>query len=367
LLRAESVFFRPFAEKACALCGARSRLISATLRVCGACLRSLPEEALPLTQSAHERTRRAFGLPPSPPRSTNGVRCPLCSRECRIEEGARGFCGLRTVRDGRLRHLAGTPQRGMLHWYFDPLPTNCVADWVCPGRFQAGRNNLAVFYASCTLNCLFCQNWHFREISPADASLLSAEALADVADGKTFCVCFFGGDPASQMPHALAAAAHLAKRGIAVCWETAGTSNPKLLDRAVRLSLESGGCIKFDLKAYDEGLHIALTGASNQRTLENFARAARRVTERPESPLVVASTLVVPGYVDAEEVGRIARFIASFDPDIPYSLLGFAPHFYMEDLPRTSRRHAEEAEAAARAAGLTNVRIGNRHLLGAAD
>jgi hypothetical protein len=29
-----------------------------------------------------------------------------------------------------------------------------------------------------------------------------------------------------------------------------------------------------------------------------------------------------------------------------------------------SARHAEEAEAAARAAGLVNVRVGNRHLLG---
>jgi len=35
----------------------------------------------------------------------------------------------------------------------------------------------------------------------------------------------------------------------------------------------------------------------------------------------------------------------------------------MPDLPRTSVRHADAAEAAARAAGLTNVRIGNRHLL----
>jgi pyruvate formate lyase activating enzyme len=61
-----------------------------------------------------------------------------------------------------------------------------------------------------------------------------------------------------------------------VCWETAGTSNPELLDRAVQLSLETGGCIKFDLKARDEALHTVLTGESNRRTLENFARAARR-------------------------------------------------------------------------------------------
>jgi pyruvate formate lyase activating enzyme len=165
------------------------------------------------------------------------------------------------------------------------------------------------------------------------------------------------------MPHALAAAQRLAKKGVLICWETAGTSNVKLLDRAVQLSLESGGCIKFDLKAYDENLHLALTGASNRRSLENFARAVRRSSERSTPPLVVASTLLVPGYVEASEVGRVARFIASIDPNIPYSLLGFAPHFYMPDLPRTSIRHAEEAEAEARAAGLTNVNIGNRSLL----
>ena len=139
--------------------------------------------------------------------------------------------------------------------------------------------------------------------------------------------------------------------------------HPRLLDQAVELSLRTGGCIKFDLKALDENLHLALTGVSNRRTLENFRRAARRIPERPAIPLVVASTLLVPGYVDADEVGRIARFIAKNDPNIPYALLGFHPHFFVPDLPRTSVRHAEEAEAAARAAGLTRVRVGNRQLL----
>jgi pyruvate formate lyase activating enzyme len=220
-----------------------------------------------------------------------------------------------------------------------------------------------VFYSSCTLNCLFCQNWHFRRNSPARSRRTSAAELAGAAEASTFCVCFFGGDPASQMLHALAAGRLLAREGVVVCWETAGTSNPRLLDCAVGLSLESGGCIKFDLKAYDENLHVVLTGGSNQRTLENFARAARRAGERPEPPLVVASTLLVPGYLEAEEVGRIAGFIAGIDRNIPYALLAFAPHFRMSDLPRTSVAHAMEAETAARRAGLTHVRVGNRHLL----
>jgi pyruvate formate lyase activating enzyme len=67
--------------------------------------------------------------------------------------------------------------------------------------------------------------------------------------------------------------------------------------------------------------------------------------------------------VDPDQVGRIAAFIAAIDPDIPYALLAFAPHFCMSDLPYTSASHARQAEAAARAAGLRNVRIGNRHLL----
>ena len=139
--------------------------------------------------------------------------------------------------------------------------------------------------------------------------------------------------------------------------------HPRLLARAVEYSLDTGGCIKFDLKAFDEGIHFALAGVPNQRTLENFALAGERFSERPELPLVVASTLLVPGYVTPEEVGEIAAFIASINPDIPYALLAFAPSFYLADLPFTSKSQAYAAEEAAQRAGLSNVRIGNRHLL----
>lgn len=364
----------------CHICGRTSPLISRVLGVCGPCIRRHPEKARPYIQAAHAAVRRFFDQSPHAPKREQGITCRLCVHECTLGEGDVGYCGLRTVRDGRLIHLAGTPERGILHWYRDPLPTNCVAMWVCAGRNQRGKHNLAVFYGSCVLNCLFCQNWHYRDLLPTRAEVaasradtvpaslqrraMRAEELAAVANSRTFCVCFFGGDPASQMPHALASARLLAERGVVVCWETAGTENPRLMDRAVALSLHTGGTVKFDLKAYNETLHLALTGATNRRTLENFARAASRFKERPDPPLVVASTLLVPGYVDAEEVHAIARFIASFDRRIPYALLAFVPNFFMPDLPPTSVRHAEEALAAAREAGLTNVRIGNRFALG---
>jgi len=338
--------------------------VSSTIGLCADCLREASSEARTRVEIAHAASRAEFGLPTGPPRHPEGIRCNLCFNECVIGEGERGFCGLRTVRNGKLIHLAGTPERGLLHWYRDPLPTNCVADWVCEGSRHPGHHNLAVFYASCTANCLFCQNWHFRQVSPTKSVTLNAKELAAAATPRTFCVCYFGGDPASQMPHALAASKLLAGRGVRVCWETNGTMHPRFLDAAVRYCLDTGGCIKFDLKAFDVSLHKALTNISNRRTLENFERAARRFDERPELPLVIASTLLVPGYIEADEVRKIAAFIAAINPQIPYALLAFAPHFYMSDLPCTSSRQAREAESAAHEAGLVNVRVGNRHLLG---
>ena len=355
-------------KTSCAICKSPSPLIARNLGVCLSCLRQEPAAALEHVTEIHHLSRRAFDLPEAPPDNEAGIQCGLCARQCVIGENERGFCGLRTLRDGRLYHLAGTPSRGLLHWYRDPLPTNCVADWVCDGHTRYGRHNLAVFYASCTLNCMFCQNWHFRTADPnrdkqGNVQALSARELAAYANERTHCVCFFGGDPASQMPHAIATSRLLEKRGIAICWETAGTMHPRFLRVAVELSLNTRGCIKFDLKAYDSNLHRFLTGASNGWTLENFSIAAARFDERPDPPLVVASTLLVPGYIDVNEVTKIARFIADHNPRIPYALLGFHPQFYIDDLPCTSSRHAGEALEAARDAGLENVRLGNVQLL----
>jgi pyruvate formate lyase activating enzyme len=152
-----------------------------------------------------------------------------------------------------------------------------------------------------------------------------------------------------------------AGRILRICWETNGSVSPSLLDEMVELSLVTGGCVKFDLKAWSDDIHRALTGVSNRRTLENFRRAAARIPERSEPPPLVASTLLVPGYIDKKEIRGIASFIASIDPDIPYSLLAFHPQFMMSDLPVTSPTQAEDCLKSARDSGLKRVRVGNVH------
>ena len=126
----------------------------------------------------------------------------------------------------------------------------------------------------------------------------------------------------------------------------------------------SGGNIKFDLKSFTPSLNIALTGVDNKRTFENFKMIGDEFyDDRPELPVLTATTLMVPGYIDSMETERIAEFIANINPAIPYSLLVFYPNYRMIDLPITPISQVIECYKAA-AHHLETVNVGNLHLLG---
>lgn len=362
----------------CIRCGSENRLISEWLALCRKCILDDFSGVESQVHKVHQMSRKSFNLPLAPPEEKEGLSCNYCFNQCRIGKGSKGFCGIRENREGK--RISPSPKMGYFSWYYDPLPTNCVADWVCPGGTGAGYpdyahrkgpeygfQNLAVFYYGCPFNCLFCQNWqHKQDIKGKKPQ--SSDELAQAIDKKTSCVCYFGGDPTPHIPHSIhtsrLALSQKQRKILRFCWETNGTMNSRFMEEILDIAEESGGCVKFDLKAFHSGLNTALCGRSNSQTKKNFELAAKWSRRRREPPLVVASTLLVPGYVESEEVFQIAKFIASLNPEIPYSLLGFYPYFYFRDLPCTSRRHAEECRKAALEGGLKRVKTGNIHLLG---
>jgi pyruvate formate lyase activating enzyme len=288
-----------------------------------------------------------------------------------MNEGDTGFCHLRQVQDGTVVHKYG--EKAVVRWYFDPLPTNCVADWVCPvqnqkiDQWNSRLKNLAVFYGSCNSDCLFCQNTSYRQMMAQGEPMMTPQELAGVADENTACVCYFGGDPSCNAKHSITVSRLLNEnRQVRVCYETNGKISRKYLNDIADIVLQSGGTIKFDLKAMTSQVYQALTGTSNEAVIRNFRILAEKGFQS-ENTFLVASILLIPGYVGLEEVRRIASFVAECDSSIPTALLGFQPHHVMSDLPRTSRKHAEAAKKVAEEEGLTNVRIGNRGLLSLAE
>lgn len=346
----------------CQICKKENLFLSRILKICLNCIRKRAKISLPIAQRIHQRIREKFNLPSISPKTKGGIKCVICQNECEIGEGEKGYCGLRENKKGKIRTRI-KPNQGLLYFYFDPIPTNCCASWFCPASKEAiGKNNLAVFFYGCSFNCLFCQNYSHKLISDAPKVFIS-ELFKKALDPSVYCLCFFGGSPEPQLPFALKLSEKiLKKKKIRICFEWNGGGNEKLVRKAAEISLKSGGIIKFDLKAFDENLNFALCGVSNKKTFKNFEIVAKEYLPKANYPMLTATTLLVPGYIDKIEVEKIAKFIASLDPEIPYSLLIFFPAFYMKDLPVTPLNLAKECFQVAKKY-LKNVNLGNKHLL----
>jgi pyruvate formate lyase activating enzyme len=347
--------------RTCALCGKENA--SEALQVCVDCIRSGREDALVYAMEAHARIRANYDLPAEPPQSVGGVRCNLCSNECVLKEGERSYCGLKMNVDSKLKSLV-PHNHALLYAYRDPLPTNCCSAWFCPGSSQSQKVNIAVFLYGCNFDCIFCQNASHKEFGMVKPVSVKDFVSSVTQRENAYCVCFFGGSPEPQLPFAIHASELIvAKKDVRICWEWNGCGNKTLVKRAAELSFKSGGIVKFDLKAFDPNLSLALSGVSNKRAYENFEMIATEFFEKSDPPVLTATTLLVPFYVDEKEVEQIAQFIARINPDIPYSLLVFHPCFYMHDLPITPREQVQRCYEAAKR-HLNNVNIGNEQLLG---
>ncbi len=365
----------------CRLCGFSSPLLSNAVGVCRKCLIEKPEEAVEIALRQHADARRRFGLPAYPPKSRGGIRCMFCAAECVMQEGEVGYCGIRKAEGGRIKSLS-TLDKALLHYYLDPHVTNCCNAYFCPAGTgcgypnyavkpgpEIGYYNLALFFYGCSFNCLFCQNWNHKILG--QAKLITAEEIVNLtlANERITCWCWFGGSAEPQLPFALNASRlvlekNQTRRIVRICWEWNGDGHSALVKKAAELSYESGGNIKFDLKAWNKPVHLALTAMDNERVFRNFELVYREFYEKRRNiPVLGATTLLVPHYVGEEEVGEIAKFIASLDAEIPYNLLVFHPDFMMDDIPTTPEKQVWRCYDAAKRY-LKNVNVSNLHLLG---
>lgn len=364
----------------CQICGNKPPIFAKYLGICPECVKKYPTEAIELSRFTHGRNRAFWQLTPVVPDNKEGRQCHFCSNECFIGLGERGYCGIRENNDGHLRTIAGK-NMALLHTYLDPIPTNCCSTHFCPGGTSTGYPhfsyekgpeygyyNFACFLYGCNFSCLGCQNDQHRDLKSAEKYTLEKFVTKIQSNPNISCICWFGGSPEPQLPWALRASKRasnaIQNRILRVCWEWNGAGNKKLVQNAVSLSLKTGGNAKFDLKYFSPVLSKVLSGVSNEQSFINFENCYHKFfQEREKDPVLTATTLLVPAYVDKTEVNAIAQFLAKLDKSIPYSLLVFHPDSFLMDLPITPKQQVKECYQAAKNQ-LDNVHIGNKHLLG---
>jgi pyruvate formate lyase activating enzyme len=127
-------------------------------------------------------------------------------------------------------------------------------------------------------------------------------------------------------------------------------TNGYLTEESLRRVLSFATSITYDIKAFNDEVFLALTGASAPPVLRNAEYIARHAKDR----LWEYRILVIPG-INEQEIRPLTEFIADLDPDLPVCFLAFRPNFVLETHPGATRELMNRCAAMAKEAGLRNA------------
>lgn len=260
------------------------------------------------------------------------MRCDTCFRHCDIPEGGRGFCGARTVRDGRV-----VPENygRITSMALDPIEKKPLA------RFFPGSYILSVGSYGCNLRCPFCQNDSISygpdaRYAAEEAVTLSPEQLADkaraLADERpgNLGLAFTYNEPLIGWEFVRDTARLTHEQSLKNVLVTNGTAERSVL----RELLPYIHAMNVDLKCFTDEGYTKVLGGDRAMTMAFIEEAFSYGCH------VEVTTLIVPGLNDTEEeILAIAEWLAGLDHgrgrDIPLHLSRFFPRFRMTDRPAT--------------------------------
>jgi pyruvate formate lyase activating enzyme len=246
------------------------------------------------------------------------VQCFACGHRCLIKPGRDGVCRVRFNPDGS----------GLLvpHGYVGALACDPIEKkpffHVLPGS-----DALTFGMLGCDYHCGYCQNWVTSQmlrdpkaVSPAKPT--TPRQLVDLAiEHAAPVVASSYNEPLITSEWAVDVFMEARSRGLLCAYISNGNATPQVLD-FIRPQVDA---YKVDLKTFDDKHYRELGGV-----MENVLQTIKMLKERGFWVEIV--TLVVPGFSDdPDDLKRMADFLASVDPLMPWHMTAFHPDYKMTD------------------------------------
>jgi pyruvate formate lyase activating enzyme len=273
------------------------------------------------------------------------IRCYACGHCCPIFEGQSGVCKVRFNKDGKLY----VPWGYVHAVQCDPIEKKPFFH-VRPGGMAFSFGMMG-----CDLHCGYCQNWVSSQalrdpeaVAPWHKTTPETLVQNAVARNAAALVSTYN-EPLITAEWAVAVFKEAKAAGLLTGFVSNGNATPRVLEY-IRPWTD---LYKVDLKSFDDRRYRELGGR-----IEPILDSIRRIHEMGFWLEVV--TLVVPGFNDSsEELRRIADFLASISPDIPWHVTAFYSDYKMLDVNATPPETLLRAAAIGHEAGLRFVYAGN--------
>jgi pyruvate formate lyase activating enzyme len=245
------------------------------------------------------------------------VRCLACGHRCLIQPGHDGVCRVRFNDGGSLRVPWG---------YVGPLQCDPIEKkpffHVLPGS-----DALTFGMLGCDYHCGYCQNWVTSQMlrdpkAVAQARVTNPRQLVDIAiQNRAPVIASSYNEPLITSEWAVEIFKEARPRGLKCAFISNGNGTPEALD-FIRPHIDA---YKVDLKTFNPKHYRQLGGV-----MENVTSTIQMLKQR--NVWVEIVTLVVPGFSDdAEDLKRMAAFLAGVDPLMPWHITAFHPDYKMTD------------------------------------
>ena len=277
------------------------------------------------------------------------VRCNLCAHRCLIKPGRRGICGVRENQGGVLYSLVyGKAVSAAV----DPIEKKPLY------HYLPGSDAFSIATVGCNFRCLFCQNADISQASKEEgrawkrwARDLPPQAVVALAERyKCATIAYTYTEPTVFFEYAYECAVLAARRGIKNIFVTNGFMTLEALETIG----ENLHAANVDLKSFRDEFYRELCGGRLQPVLDSIRKM------HDMGVWVEVTTLLIPGHNDDEgELRELAEWLVSVDPDIPWHVSRFVPHYKMRDVPYTPVESIHRAVEIGYQAGLHYVYVGN--------
>jgi pyruvate formate lyase activating enzyme len=274
------------------------------------------------------------------------VRCVLCSHRCLIAEGKRGICCVRENNHGVLYSLV---YEKLISAHVDPIEKKPFF------HFLPGSKAFSIATVGCNFRCLHCQNHEISQLPPEGAPItgekVSSEEIVSMAlQYNCASISYTYTEPTIFFEYAYDTAQIAHKKGLKNNFVTNGYMTAEALDM-IAPYLDAANV---DLKSFSEDFYKKVCGARLKPVLESIA------TMHDLGIWVEVTTLIIPTLNESEEeLRKIARFIHSVSPEIPWHVSAFYPTYKMMDKPRTPPETIRHARKIGLEEGLRYVYTGN--------
>ena len=275
----------------------------------------------------------------------NRIRCLACARRCLIGEGQIGFCGVRSVRNGKL-YLDVYGKVAAAH--VDPIEKKPLV------HFYPGSKVFSFSTFGCNWMCMYCQNYDLSQRRRPEGYEVTPEELVDMAisyeaEGITYTY----NEPAIFAEFAHDTGVIARKKGLFNTMVSNGYWTDELVDYvrdfldAVTIDFKGNGEEKF-MKRY--------TGASGPEPI------LETIKELHKNGIHVEITdLVIPQIGDNLNAAEnlLKKIMDILGPDVPIHFLRFHPDYKLDYLPWTPVETLEKHYELAKSLGFNYVYIGN--------